>query len=162
MGAKPGEPRPRRNEMTAAYRPTHGENPVRVAYENGIEFGKATCYATGDPFVPKEYDRKTNLLCYVAYRNGVTKGRVYGQLQSNRKKKVKEKGRINGDNQPVLNPSGSDRTVCSPVPAAEIRQRSHPSIRPSGVDDSTTGSGRGEQGGGKEGGEGVGEVVPTA
>ena len=143
MGAKPGEPGPRHNnDLTAAYRPTHGENPVRVAYENGIEFGKATCYATGDPFVPKEYDRKTNLLCYMAYRNGVTKGRVYGQLQNNGKKKVK--GRINGDNQPVLNPSGSDRDVRSPVPAVEVGQRAHPSIRPSGIDDSTAGSGGGE------------------
>ena len=73
---KASEPSPRRDDMIVAYRPTHGENPVKVAYENGIEFGKATCYATGDPFVPKEYDRKTNLLCYIAYRNGVTKGRV--------------------------------------------------------------------------------------
>jgi len=145
MGAKPGEPGPRHNkDITAAYRPTHGDNSVKVAYENGIAFGKATCHATGEPFIPKEYDRKTNLLCYMAYRNGVVKGRVYGQLQNNRKKKVKEKGKIDGDNQPVSNLGSSNGDVRRPVPDAEVGQRSHPAIRPSGVDDSTTGGGGSE------------------
>lgn len=159
MGKKAGESTLWRNDMIATYRPTHGGNPVKTAFDNGVEFGKATCHATGEPFVPKEYDRKLNLLCYVAYRNGVAKGRLYGRLQG--KGKVERNKVINGNGQ-VLDSSGGDRDVRHPVPATEIEQRPHPAIRAGGGGDPGTGSGECEQGSGEEGGEGVGEVVPTA
>lgn len=111
-------------------------NPIHNAYLVGFDYGAHTVGTVGEPYTPVEFTKEYNILLYIAYTNGVRDGRRKG---SNKAVKVKEK--VNGRNKPVLSSSGSNNDVRHPVSTATVGQRAHPAIRPSGVDDSTTGSG---------------------
>ena len=164
MGARPGRPKPQgsgRKKGVPNSRPRVDSvgmvvkaNPIRTAYEAGREYGKATAGTVGYPYVPKEYDAKRNLLCRIAYLKGVGDGRRQGMRKSKENK--------DGDNQSILGINSGHGDVRAAVPVAAVGQRPHPAIRVSGGGDTSAGGGECEQGSGEEGGDGVGEVVPTA
>lgn len=132
-GVKNGKPR---TDSVAA---RLSVNPIHNAYLIGVDYGIRTSGTVGEPYIPREFAKNYNLLLHIAYMNGVRDGRRKGS-----KTKVKVKEKVNGSNKPVRSVNGGNRNVRHPVPAVEIGQRTHPAIRPSGIDDSATGGGKRE------------------